>query len=102
MIEEPFWVFIDVLLLTFGLFLLIAGAFTAYFGSGKSRGIGGGLLVLGIVLWVVVIVMHLQDIGMPNSLELVSVLKASLTIIGAAILGALAAIAIFLVAIMKS
>ena len=29
--------FLTVLLLTFGLFMVLAGAFTAYFGSGKSR-----------------------------------------------------------------
>jgi hypothetical protein len=101
-LEEPLWVFIDILLLTFGLFLIIAGAFTAYFGSGKSRGIGMGLLVLGIVLGVIVGIMHLQNIGVPEGLELMTVLKDSLVVIGGAIIGALAAIGIFLVAIMKS
>jgi hypothetical protein len=101
-VEEPLWVFIDILLLTFGLFLIIAGAFTAYFGSGKSRGIGVGLLVLGIILGVIVAVMHLQNIGVPKGLLLMDVLKDSLVVIGGAIIGALAAIGIFLVAIMKS
>ena len=97
------WVFIDVLLLTFGLFLIIAGAFTAYFGSGKSRAIGGALLAVGFVLWVLVAIMHLKDIGVPNGLELIEdVLKDSLVILGGAIIGALAAIGIFLLAIMKS
>lgn len=97
------WVFIDVLLLTFGLFLIIAGAFTAYFGSGKSRAIGGALLAVGFVLWVLVAIMHLKDIGVPNGLELIKdVLKDSLVILGGAIIGALAAIGIFLLAIMKS
>jgi hypothetical protein len=100
--EEPLWVFIDILLLTFGLFLIIAGAFTAYFGSGKSRGIGVGLLVLGFVMGIVVGVMHLQNIGIPEGVELTAVLKDALTILGGAIIGALAAIGIFLVAIMKS
>jgi hypothetical protein len=47
--------FLTVLLLTFALFMLLAGAFTAYFGSGKSRTIGIVLLVVGLivgVLWV--------------------------------------------------
>ena len=100
--DEPLWVFIDILLLTFGLFLIIAGAFTAYFGSGKSRGIGIGLLVLGIILGAVVGVMHLQNIGVPEGLELMDVLKDALVVILGAIFGALAAIGIFLVAIMKS
>ena len=100
--NEPLWVFLDVLLLTFGLFLLIAGAFTAYFGSGKSRAIGGGLASLGVVLWVVVAVLHLRDIGVPNGLELLPVLKDAIIVITAAVVGALAAIGVFLVAIMKS
>ena len=101
--EFALWVFIDVLLLTFGLFLIIAGAFTAYFGSGKSRAIGGALLAVGFVLWVLVAIMHLKDIGVPNGLELMNdVLKDSLVILGGAIIGALAAIGIFLLAIMKS
>ena len=100
--NEPLWVFLDMLLLTFGLFLLIAGAFTAYFGSGKSRAIGGGLASLGVVLWVVVAVLHLRDIGVPNGLELLPVLKDAIIVITAAVVGALAAIGVFLVAIMKS
>ena len=100
--DEPLWVFLDVLLLTFGLFLLIAGAFTAYFGSGKSRTMGGGLAGLGVVLWVVVAVLHLRDIGVPNGLELVPVLKDALVVLAAAVLGALAAVGVFLVAIMKA
>ena len=102
MMDEPFWVFLDVLLLTFGLFLLITGAFTAYFGSGKSRAMGGGLTSLGVVLWVVVAVLHLRDIGVPNGLELVPVVRDALIVLGAAVVGALAAIGVFLVAIMKS
>ncbi len=100
--ENALWVFVDILLLTFGLFLVLAGAFTAYFGSGKSRGIGVGLLVFGIVIWVVVALMHLKDIGLPISVELMTVLKDALVYIGGAVIGALAAIGIFLVAIMKS
>src|SRR5256885_263858 len=37
---NPIMNFVTILLLTFSLFLVITGAFTAYFGSGKSRKIG--------------------------------------------------------------
>ncbi|MCK5562299.1 MAG: hypothetical protein KAJ51_16990, partial [Thermoplasmata archaeon] len=43
-------IFLFVLLLSFGIFSLLAGIFTAYFGAGKSRAIGGMLLVIGIVI----------------------------------------------------
>src|SRR2546428_13489792 len=51
---NPIMNFVTILLLTFSLFVVITGAFTAYFGSGKSRKIGVGLLVGGLavgVLW---------------------------------------------------
>src|SRR5438093_57503 len=44
--------FLTILFLTFSLFLVITGAFTAYFGSGKSRKIGVGLLVGGVIVGV--------------------------------------------------
>jgi hypothetical protein len=89
--------FLEILLLIFGLFLILAGAFTAYFGSGKSRSIGVGLLVGGLVVgigsayWY-----HVAN------LDLSTLLWESFLVIVAAVIGALAAVAIFLVAIMKS
>jgi hypothetical protein len=100
--NDPGWIFVDIFLLTFGLFLIIAGAFTAYFGSGKSRGIGVGLLVFGLILGLIVAVFHYYNIGIPEGLELLDVLRDAFIVLGGAILGALAAIGIFLFAIMKS
>lgn len=99
--ENTMWVFISVLLLTFGLFLILAGAFTAYFGSGKSRMIGVGLLVFGIIMGVVVVLMFQMDI-VPLELEFWTVIKDALVYIGSALVGAAIAIGVFLVAIMKS
>ncbi len=88
-----------ILLLVFGLFLILAGVFTAYFGSGKSRTIGVVLLVVGIVIglgsgyWY-------HTAGQPGGLG--RLVEEAVLVIVAAVLGALAAIAIFLVAIMKS
>src|SRR5207249_2287544 len=47
---NPIMNFVTILLLTFSLFLVITCAFTAYFGSGKSRKIGVGLLVDVLVI----------------------------------------------------
>jgi hypothetical protein len=99
--ENTMWVFISVLLLTFGLFLILAGAFTAYFGSGKSRAIGVGLLVFGIIMGIVVVLMFQMDI-VPIELEFWTVIKDALVFIGSAVVGAAIAIGVFLVAIMKS
>jgi hypothetical protein len=89
--------FATVLLLIFGLFLILAGLFTAYFGSGKSRTIGVVLLVVGIVVGLGIgFWYHSAGYGLGNL-----VWEAFLVILAGAI-GALAAVAIFLVAIMKS
>ncbi len=98
------WTFVTILLMTFALFLLITGAFTAYFGSGKSRKIGAGLLVGGVlvgVLWV--LLRYVGSIGPANSPGwLGSVVVGSIIVILASVIGAAAAIGLFLLAIMKS
>ena len=91
--------FITVLLLTPGLFLLLAGIFTAYFGSGKSRIIGVVLLIIGLlvgILWV------FMDYSGVISVPLTDVIWTAFVNILAAAIGALIAIGVFLLAIMKS
>jgi hypothetical protein len=89
-----------VLLLIFGLFLLLAGIFTAYFGSGKSRTIGVVLLVVGIVVGILTAFWYHADYAGAGGLG--PLLLEAVLVLVAAIVGALAAVAIFLVAIMKS
>jgi hypothetical protein len=92
--------FLTVVILVFALFMLLAGIFTAYFGSGKSRMIGVVLLVVGLVVGILWVLMGLGDGVIDVSLGKV-VWDAFLYII-AGVIGALAAIGVFLVAIMKS
>jgi hypothetical protein len=56
------WAFLTVLILVFALFMLLAGIFTAYFGSGKSRMIGVALLVIGLVVGVLWVVMGMDSV----------------------------------------
>jgi hypothetical protein len=90
--------FLTILLLIFGLFMILAGAFTAYFGSGKSRTIGVALLAVGIVIGVLGAFWYHQYI----TPHLGSLIWGTFLVLVAAAIGALIAIAIFLVAIMKS
>ncbi len=91
--------FVTVLLLTFALFLVITGAFTAYFGSGKSRKIGAGLLVGGLVVGIA----WGYYVGpMSADVSLTTIVVQSIGVILAAVIGAAAAIGLFLLAIMKS
>jgi len=98
-----FITFLTDLLLTFGVFSIAAGAFTAYFGSGKSRKIGAALVVLGLVVLIMVAVMYLQNIGVPYNVDLLNdvVFPGLLHILGA-LVGAAVALVVFLIAIMKS
>jgi len=92
--------FLTVMLLTFALFMVLAGAFTAYFGSGKSRMIGVVLLVVGLavgLLWV-----YLAGFTDIVDVWLGDVIWVAFLNIIAAVIGALIAIGLFLLAIMKS
>jgi uncharacterized membrane-anchored protein len=63
-------IFLVVLLLVFGLFLILAGIFTAYFGSGKSRTIGVVLLVVGLVVGLFTgYLYHAGDLGPDHALS---------------------------------
>ncbi|MCL2712047.1 MAG: hypothetical protein FWD37_02065 [Methanomassiliicoccaceae archaeon] len=101
--------FLTILVVVFSLVMILAGVFTSYFGSGKSRRVGLGLVGIGLVIGLVW--MYLLGLfGDPGLALLESVRESgawelmynSILVIVAALVGALAAIGIFLVAVMKS
>jgi hypothetical protein len=100
-------IFFFTFLLSFAVFSLIAGVFTAYFGAGKSRAIGGALLVIGLVVILVWVYFGLLQSYPDDTIigivhwEAAKTLEAFVTVIGA-LIGAVIAIVLFLVAIMKS
>jgi hypothetical protein len=97
------WQFLTIFLLVFALFMILAGVFTAYFGSGKSRTVGIGLLVAGIVVGLLAgYAYHAGWFGDAYKGELGGLVWESFLVIVAAVIGALVAVGIFLVAIMKS
>lgn len=95
-------VFGAILIFAFGLFTLLAGLFTAYFGAGKSRAIGFTLTVLGILGLVAFgsltwdVVSLIQPIFAPAD-----VVVGLVGVLGAAV-GAVIALIVFLVSIMKA
>ena len=93
-------------MLVFAIASIIAGIFTAYFGSGKSRAVGGILIVIGLIVFV----LFLWGTGVlgfmgtvPGLLDFTcdTIGNAIVAVIGA-IIGALIALGIFLLAIMKA
>lgn len=95
--------FLTILIFVFALVLLVAGIFTAGFGSGKSRTVGIVLLVVGLVIGVVwAYLVGYSDIEMFADVPAWDVVYDAFINIIAALIGALAAVGIFLVAVMKS
>lgn len=96
--------FLSMTTLVFAIASIIAGIFTAYFGSGKSRIVGGILVVIGIIVFGI----FAYGAGLLGSIpegSLINfkglVVQGIVAVIGA-IVGALIALGIFLLAIMKA
>ena len=96
------WQFLEIFLLVFALFLILAGIFTAYFGSGKSRTVGVGLLAAGVVIGLLAGFAYHDGWFGGHKGFLGALIWEAFLIIVAAVIGALVAVGIFLVAIMKS
>ena len=98
------WAFATIFVFSFGLFLLITGAFTAYFGSGKSRKIGAGLLVGGLLISIIWGLLRYMSYVAPGEGAgwLTNVIVQTIGVVLAVIIGAGLAIGLFLLAIMKS
>ena len=98
-------VFGSILLLSFGVFTLLSGVFTAYFGAGKSRKIGLGLTIIGLLAVIVFAgftwggIAAFRELGVAwSSREVTEGIVAVL----AATVGAFLALGLFLVSIMKA
>ena len=97
--------FLSMLTLVFAIASIIAGIFTAYFGSGKSRAVGAILVIIGLIvfvlfLWGAGVLGFMGDA--PGLLDFEgTVINGVVAVIGA-IIGALIALGIFLLAIMKA
>ena len=98
--------FLSMLTLVFAIASIIAGIFTAYFGSGKSRAVGGILIVIGLLVFIIFLYganLLSGFLGTPTGLLDFqgTIIQGVIAIIGA-IVGAAIALGIFLLAIMKA
>ena len=96
-------VFSGILVLSFGLTILFCGMFTTYFGAGKSRKIGMGLTIVGLLTlfaWVTITF----GVNVFGTIDAWTADQMALGIAGVAAgaLGGLVALAMFLVAIMRA
>jgi len=97
--------FLGMLMLVFAVASMLAGIFTAYFGSGKSRIVGMILVLIGLI----VLFLFLWGTGVmgfmgaaPAILNFAGIVVNGIVAIIGAIIGALVALGIFLLAIMKA
>ena len=95
--------FLTIVVFVFALAMVVAGVFTAYFGSGKSRTVGLVLLLVGLVVGIVwAYLVGWSDIALFSDVAAWDVVYAAALNLIAALIGAAAAVGIFLVAVMKS
>ena len=95
--------FITIAVLAFALIMVLAGIFTAYFGTGKSRTVGFVLALIGLSVGVVwVYLTGFSDIApFCDGYTWDAVREAIINLVGI-LVGALVAVGIFLYAVMKS
>lgn len=96
-------VFSGVLVLSFGLTVLLSGLFTGYFGAGKSRKVGLGLVLVGLLVmfaWTTV-TFEVNIFGASSAWTADQMLDGVAALVGGAV-GGLVALALFLVAIMRA
>ena len=95
--------FLSLIILTFGIVMLLAGALAASFGHGKARGYGGLMCVIGIVfIGVLIWLCGYSDISAFNAVSLWDVFMDGIINLLGIIVGALIAVGIFLVVVLKS
>ena len=95
--------FLTIIVFAFALVMAVAGVFTAYFGSGKSRTVGVVLLVVGLVIggiWAYLV--GYSDIEEFADVAAWDVIYDAIINFLAIVIGAIVAVGIFLVAVMKS
>ena len=95
--------FLSMLTLVFAIASIIAGIFTAYFGSGKSRAVGAILIVIGLIVGVIFLWFAGLLSFMPTPMMSFEtfIVNGIVAVVGA-VVGALIALGIFLLAIMKA
>ena len=95
--------FLTIVIFVFAVVMMIAGVFSAYFGSGKSRTYGIVMLVTGLVVFVIwAFLVGWSNIELFVEVAALDLMIESLITFLAIMLGALIAVGIFLVAVLKS
>lgn len=97
------WSFLTIIIFVFALVMMVAGIFSAYFGAGKNRAYGGAIFAVGLIVCVVwAYLVGFSDIEPFCDVPAWDVMYDALINLIAVVIGALVAIGIFLVVVLKS
>ena len=95
--------FLTLVVFAFALVMLVAGIFSAYFGSGKSRAAGVAMAIIGLVLGIVwAYLVGYSDIEIFAKVNAWDLVYTALISLLGILVGALIAVGIFLVVVLKS
>lgn len=95
--------FLSMLTLVYAIVSMIAGLFTVYFGSSKGKVVGAILIIVGIIVFILFLWgAGVLKIGIvPDLLNFTGVVINGVIAVVGAILGALIALGIFIITIMR-
>ena len=105
MAGEWYHFLLSMLMLVFAIASIVAGIFTAYFGSGKSRAVGAILVIIGLIVFVLFLwgAGVLTFMGTPPAImNFCGIITKGIVAVIGAVVGAIIALGIFLLAIMKA
>jgi len=95
--------FVSLIIMAFSIVMLLAGIFAAIFGKGKSRAYGGVIAVVGLaILLVWIYLCGFSNIQFFRSIQLWDVFIDGIINLIGILIGALIAVGIFLMAVLKS
>jgi len=94
---------LTIIIFVFALIMMVAGIFSAYFGAGKNRAYGGVMFAVGLVVCVVwAYLVGFSTIEPFCDVAAWDVMYDALINVIAVVIGALVAVGIFLVVVLKS
>ncbi len=97
------WSFLTIIIFVFSIVMMIAGIFSAYFGAGKNRVYGGLIFAAGLaagLIWAYLTIW--SDITPFCDVAVWDTMYSAIIDLVAVLIGALIAVGIFLVVVLKS
>lgn len=95
------WMFITLVLVVFAIVMIVAGIFAAVFGAGRSKAYGIVIAIVGLIVGGIMVYLCTQSVD-PFTFDAWELFKDAIIYLIGILVGALAAVGIFLVAILKA